>query len=343
MFLLSVEDGNVIRFAKINAAHQKATSIDPSVVEGRTPHEAFPTRMADTVRRNYMRCVTTRQDYSYEELLQLPGGEMWWQTLLSPLITDDRVVGVIGIARDITPAKDAQRNLAATVQEVSRINSDLQTLTSTTAHDLRGPLRQVKLVLDMVGDGFQDLGDNKLELLRTGVNIVDKALDLIDTNLQHVTRTIDVDKTASPVDMGHWFSDIIAILDPLARLDIQYPEVTIECEKFVLDIGLRNLIDNATKFASSKIAIDIEPHEDGLIISVSDDGPGFKDGQYKIGEPPPTARSQVNVSGLGLSTTRSLVEARQGKLWIDEPRFGGGGATVSITLKGRMARVDASR
>lgn len=336
MFILAVENDNVLRFAKLNQAHERTTDMKSEDVVGKTLHEVFPERVAATITRNHLHCINTRQAYHYEEVLELNKGEIWWETTLSPVIEDGVVEGIVGIALDKTASKQVETNLADVIREFSRINKDLKLLTSTTAHDLRGPLRQAKLIYDLISEDFQDLGDNKLELIRTGQSVVDKALALIDTQLSHVSRTFDLDNSASTVDIGHWCSDIIAILDPLAKLRFSYPEMTIECEKFVLDIGLRNLVDNATKHARSEVRLEIEERQDGLVISVADDGPGFADPACEIGEAPPSERKPGASSGFGLTTTRDLIEARRGKLWIDPPRIGPTGATMSFSLRGRV-------
>ena len=337
VFVISVENGETCRFEKLNAAHEATTGLRSSDFAGKTPHEMFPARLADTITRNYLTCVKSREEYSYEELLELSGKEIWWRTSLSPVIEDGVVTGVVGIANNITSMKTSERKVAEAVQEISRVNSDLQVLTSTTAHDLRGPMRQAKLILEMVSVDFQDLGDNKLDLLKSASQVIDKALGLIDTNLDQVSDAVRVSNTMSKIDIAHWCSDIIAVLDPLEKLDFRYPEITVECENFILDVGLRNLIDNANRFAATKMELLIENHEPGLKFTLADDGPGFDKTIYEIGQPPPACKSPDHNGGFGLSSARSLIEARKGRLWTDRSRFRDG-ATVSFTVPGRIVQ-----
>ncbi|KPB00153.1 PAS domain-containing sensor histidine kinase [Ahrensia marina] len=341
VFVLSVENREIIRFAGLNQFHQNATGLRQSDVFNKTPHEVFPMRTADTLMRNYMHCVHLDDVYKYEELLDLASGEQWWQTTLSPVMDGDEMVGILGVAFDCTLAKRAEADLAKAVQEVSRINFDLQALTSTTVHDLRGPLRQAKLVLEIIREDFQDLGDNKLQLLETGSDVVDRALDFIDSRLAQVVEKTEVDSNDASVDLGHWCSDIIAIVDPLAKLQISYPEITLECEKFILDIGLRNLIENATKHAKSRIKIEVINTDNTITFFISDDGEGFKEDIFKESNALGANISKDTKSGVGLTTTRSLIESRQGKIWLDEPHLDGKGATIAFSVFGKVLPAQA--
>ncbi len=315
-FLLDV-NGEAITFRALNSVHEQITGIDSKALVGKTPHEALPVRMADTVMQNYLRCVQSKNLYAYDEVLALPLGEIWWRTQLTPIMDGDCVTGIIGIATDITPSKETEKRLAEALETVSLKNRDLQILSSTTAHDIRGPMRQAKLLVEMLGEGFEDLGDNKLTLLKTAENVIEKALDLIDLNLSMVTETGFDQQSVERMDFGHWCSDVVAVLDPLKTKTITYPDVLIRCEKFVIDIALRNLLDNATKFSATTVDINVEEADgDTLHFTVSDDGPGlpaeiFSDNRSVITSPPISGNS-----GVGLSASQSLIEARRGKLWV---------------------------
>ncbi len=333
-FLLDV-DGEAITFRALNSVHEQITGVDSQALVGKTPHEALPIRMADTVMQNYLRCVQSKNIYAYDEVLALPLGEIWWRTQLTPIMEGDVVTGIIGIATDITPSKETEKRLAEALETVSLKNRDLQILSSTTAHDIRGPMRQAKLLVEMLGEGFEDLGDNKLTLLRTAENVIEKALDLIDQNLSMVTETNLDQQSAERMDFGHWCSDAVAILDPLKTKNVTYPDIFICCEKFVIDIALRNLLDNATKFSARSVEINVEAADsDTLHFTVSDDGPGLPDEIFAENGSVNTSLPKSGNSGVGLSASRSLIEARRGKLWVRKAEREGQGASLAFSLPG---------
>jgi signal transduction histidine kinase len=65
------------------------------------------------------------------------------------------------------------------------------------------------------------------------------------------------------------------------------------------------------------------------LISVCDAGPGIAEGELEhVFEPFFT--SKANGMGLGLSVCRTIVDAHQGKLWVE--RVSVGGATFHLLL-----------
>ena len=332
-FVLSVDRHQTIRFQKLNRTHEITTGMSTEAIRGKTPHEALPARFAETVLANYRKCSSSGSVYEYEELLSLPTGEIWWDTTLSPIEDDGNVVGILGIASNKTASKRLEHNLGSALNAANQMNKVQQILLSTIAHDVRGPLRQSKLIFEMIMDGFQDYGDGKIQLLNIGREVVHKALGLIDEKLNE-TRTASAHSPQfSRIDFRHWCRDIVAILDPLGNKRFAFPEIELECEKFILDIGLRNLLENAFSFANSLVSIDVQQFDDHLVFTVADDGSGFDEKLFKGGQRPPTDR--LEEKSLGLSSTTDLIEARYGRIWIGESSSSNGGV-ISFSIAGAI-------
>lgn len=340
IFILDVDDDGTIRFRKNNLEHERRTGLDSKSVVGKTPHELLPPRTADTILKNYQTCVDRRDVYRYEELLILGTEEQWWETTLSPVFQGDRVIGIVGIAHNLTTWKENERDFANALRELNRTNTDLEVLISATAHDLRGPLRQARLMYDMALDGFEDLGDNKLELLQSGGRIIDKALHQINDVLSQSRNNPTTDTRFSLVDVGHICADLAAVLDPLKTLRFTHDSGMVRCEKFILDIVLRNLVDNAIKHARSQVNITVRAEDDALVFSVSDDGPGFDAAQIEVGQQMSAGPKADGITGFGLAGAIQLVSVRGGKLWLDNPAFGSG-ATVSFRIPGELSDAPA--
>lgn len=107
--------------------------------------------------------------------------------------------------------------------------------------------------------------------------------------------------------------------------------------------GLRNIVENAAAFACSKILISAAWGDDGLHISVHDDGPGFSpEILARLGEPYVSQRrrsmSQVGRKGgmgLGFFIAKTLLERTGAKIvfdnlaWNDETTTSGAWVEVS--------------
>ncbi len=336
IFILGIDKNETVRFMKMNLYHEQITGIKSEKVEGLTPHEAFPKRLADTVTENYMACVRSKRMHSYEELLTLPAGEMWVNTTLAPVVKKNRVIGVLGMITNISAQKTTEQRFISALSELRQVNTDLQVLISTTAHDLRGPLRQAKLINDLILETQSHRDDDLVELLELEGDVLNKALEQIDNSLQMMSSPRETTETRSTINLGVWCRGVIGVLDPFSILNFSAPDIVIECEKFVLDIALRNILDNALKYAVSKVSVAVQSDADGLIFTVYDDGPGFDMTQNKLNEPPVLSDQGDGGNGFGLASAINLIEQRNGRVWLSEPHREHGGGAVSFFIDGRQ-------
>lgn len=109
------------------------------------------------------------------------------------------------------------------------------------------------------------------------------------------------------------------------------PHASVRVQRQDLDEILGNLLDNAAKWAASKVVLEASQSAAMLVLTVDDDGPGL----------PPALRSVVlnrgvrldeaaPGSGLGLAIVRDLVEIYGGSIaLIDSPL---GGLRAQVTL-----------
>lgn len=348
IFVVEITENDKFIYRKLNQSYVETSGVDEQMMLGQTPHDCLPKRTANTVQSNYLKCLRSQKAYSYEELSGLTDKEIWWSTTLSPVRHKGRIFALIGVAMDITRRKRSEKRIAESLVDLHTVNRDLEVLTATTAHDLRGPLRQAKIVNEMLLDGFQDQrfgesqAQNQEELLSLTGDIVDRALHQIDTRLEKAMVHERSQDHRDQIDFGHYFRDLIALLDPLERLEASAPDRPIECEYFILDIALRNLVDNAVKHASSRIAIEVSADDGLLEFAVSDDGAGFNSQMFTSGELVTVQPSIETLSGFGLSSASKLIKARGGQLWVAQPQFGCG-ATIRFTTPGTMPPIVESQ
>jgi signal transduction histidine kinase len=104
---------------------------------------------------------------------------------------------------------------------------------------------------------------------------------------------------------------------------------------------LGNLLDNACKWARSRVVIEstqvlpevsnVESGFSRILVTVDDDGPGLAaDLRERVLQRGVRADEKASGSGLGLAIVRDLAEVYQGTITLDASPLGGLRATLTI-------------
>lgn len=308
----------------VNAAYEAVTGATARDTIGKAIADLFPPRLAVTLTRNYDRCVTAKTAVSYEECLRFAGAERWFHTTLTPRMeTGGQVTQIFGMTRDITDQKTASLVQANDLAKLSSLNSELRTLTAMAAHDLRGPLGTMESLLDLLLEDFQDMGDGKHELLTASLDVITALRPQIEAVL---TRALALDPKINryqTVDLGHICANLAALVDPLGAKAITYPTQSLQADPIALQLVLRNLLDNAARYAKAQIAISVDLENPRLpVITVADDGPGLQASNSEL------TRGQ---SGFGLNAVRHMIQSRGGTLALI-PKGALGGLSAQFSL-----------
>jgi signal transduction histidine kinase len=113
------------------------------------------------------------------------------------------------------------------------------------------------------------------------------------------------------------------------------PEVLADKEK--LGIAVQNLIENAIKYTKEggSVIISIEEINGDILFKIQDDGVGIPSYQQeriftKFFRGENVMRMETEGSGLGLYTTKNIVESHGGKIWFQSEE--GKGTVFSFTI-----------
>jgi two-component system sensor histidine kinase PhoQ len=92
---------------------------------------------------------------------------------------------------------------------------------------------------------------------------------------------------------------------------------------------LGNVLDNAAKWAQSKVAVRLWVEGKRLLIRVCDDGPGFSDPGAELARRV-RLDERMPGHGIGLAVVKDLVASHQGELKVSRAELGG--AQIDIIL-----------
>ncbi|HSG39246.1 MAG TPA: sensor histidine kinase, partial [Thermoanaerobaculia bacterium] len=109
------------------------------------------------------------------------------------------------------------------------------------------------------------------------------------------------------------------------------PEHEIQGRREDLDEMLGNLLDNACKWARSRVAVSSSLEDARLVISVDDDGPGLDPSlRAQVLQRGVRADQQVRGSGLGLAIVSDLAELYGGSVTLETSPLGGTRARLQL-------------
>ncbi len=221
-----------------------------------------------------------------------------------------------GIARpdEIGQLAAAFDRMAAAVQELDGMKSEF---VAHVSHELRTPLTSAKMALANVQEGIggkESLGRVQQDL--------DRLIRMVNELLDVARIEAGVELARQPADLGALVRASVETLRPLARVKL---EVSGSGETLPLDAArvqqiVVNLVDNALKYARSRVDVAVSGRE----VRVTDDGPGVppehrerifeKFSRVERGPKPPGA-------GLGLSIARKLARLHGGSLACEGNTF----------------------
>lgn len=113
-----------------------------------------------------------------------------------------------------------------------------------------------------------------------------------------------------------------------------------------LEQVLLNLLSNSVKYAKAHtdITVDCRLDEDGMVVSVTDEGPGIPDKHlpylFQRFSRLPGSEDQAPGSGLGLHIARKIIEAHEGRIWVESEV--GKGSTFAFLLPKSLLEESAS-
>ncbi|MEJ0009062.1 MAG: ATP-binding protein [Alphaproteobacteria bacterium] len=240
----------------------------------------------------------------------------------------ETIEGYIVTFDDITPLVAAQRN-AAWADVARRI-----------AHEIKNPLTPITLSTERLRKKFAgEVSD---------VESYERYLDTITRHVRDIGRMVEefvaFARMPAPVFREEDIAGLLrksAFSEQTVHTDITYTlelpkaPVLVTCDESQLGQALLNLLKNAAEALEAggkdkkEIAIALKQDEAHVIITLTDNGPGFPESLItRLTEPYVTTRTRG--SGLGLAIAKKTLEEHKGSLTLSNRDEGG--ALVTLTL-----------
>jgi PAS domain S-box-containing protein len=334
------------RYRFANQAYRAWFGIDPSKMIGRTMGEVLGSSIYETVRSQIERALAGENVHFITDIAMLDGRIRSIEAIYLPdRGGGDTVLGLYGLVLDVSELNQARRDshrLQSELTHAGRI-STMGELTASLAHELNQPLTTI---LSNAQAAQRIMASNPASLEEVREILADIVADdnragEIILRIRSLARRGVVDM--EPLDLGLVIREVVSLLASDAMIrginiqsDLRADLPGIHGDRIQLLQVFLNLMLNAfeamehTPAAERHVRILSEPQDDGMIrVSVRDRGTGLSgDKLEKIFKPFHTSKPEG--LGLGLSISRSIIEAHGGRLWAENNPDRG--ATFYFTL-----------
>jgi two-component system phosphate regulon sensor histidine kinase PhoR len=228
------------------------------------------------------------------------------------------------------------------VQEISKLSQVKEDFLYTISHELKTPL--------MVSLGTVELlnqGQDRQKMIEYH--------EILQRNLKRLLALIDnlliTSKGETLSDLKFLDADIVSLLEEelasawilgrnkgLTFQTVFTPSrLELPFDAYYLRQAFSNILSNAVKFSSGggKVEIRLNKEERSVLIAVCDEGIGIPSEDLprifdRFYRSPHALQAAVAGTGLGLHTTKVIVESHRGEIWLDSEK--GKGTTVYVRL-----------
>ena len=324
----------------------------------KTDFDFFPKDMAEKFWADDQKVIQGQPVIDREEyVLSDAGDKRWLLTSKLPLRDQTgKIIGLVGIGRDITERKHAEdalrsseEKLRQSATQLERSNHELQDFAYVASHDLQEPLRKIVVFGERLKDKkIDDLGPEARDYLERMQKAAARMQTLIN-DLLTFSRVTTKARPFTPVNLAEVAADVVNDLEGRieqvkGRVEIVGTLPVIDAEALQMRQLLQNLMGNALKFRRPeeppvvKVAAEIvsgpgTPPQQLCKLTVSDNGIGFDekylDRIFNVFQRLHT-RNEYEGTGMGLAITRKIVLYHGGEITAKSTL--GQGATFIVTL-----------
>ena len=285
--------------------------------------------------------VLSRQPQSATLRIRRADGTYIWSETVGRAVLDPatgELLEIVATSRDVTERVEAGRKLRMREAELAHASrlSTMGQMATEIAHELNQPLYAIANFADacltLVSQQTAPPDPNLLHWLELIKQQARRAGDVLRRITQFVRKG---EVNPVPLDLNELVRDVLGMLDleirqqhVVTRVELAEPLPLVRADRLLIEQVLVNLVRNAVEALASAgaksrdLRISTRQEPEGVVVGVSDSGPGLTEAQLAgVFEPYFTTKNQG--TGLGLAICRSTIEAHHGKIWARNNVQGG--------------------
>ncbi|HGY91267.1 MAG TPA: sensor histidine kinase [Planctomycetes bacterium] len=336
------------RYTFANRAQAEGRGLTPSEMMGLTDDDVFTADEARWNRSTDLEVIRTGVKVVRERsYVQRPSGEILHFLVQKYPYLDENgeICGVMGIARDVTELREAER-----ATQRSRHLESLGVLAGGVAHDFNNLMMTVLANSELLRDGSRQARHREQAIddiqvsARRAAELTDQLL-MFAGKSRPIHRVMDVAATVSQAlrlvkadgDAITWNEDVQESLPPVEADPVQVRQVIVNLLRNAKEalgvrggsVTVRARFEKTSKGSEDAVLV-IEVHDDGCGIDEQDRDRVFE----------PFFSTKATGRGLGLAAARGIVAAHCGRLEVLASEEGG--TLVRISLPARRVAAPAA-
>jgi signal transduction histidine kinase len=232
---------------------------------------------------------------------------------------------------------DTRRQLKLKMEELERVNNELNRFVYSTSHDLRSPLANIMGILKMAKM------DAKPETAPTYFSMIEgcvKRMDVFIHKIIEYYKGIRLENEIEEVTFSQLFAESIEMsnmVNPKIRFTTNVnQQIPFFCDAFRLSLIINNLVSNAVKYQrvdeeNPTVQLFAEVNEQEAIIQIVDNGMGIiEDHLTKIFDIFFRSSDFKNGLGIGLYIVKEALNRLKGKIEVQSTFGQGSHFTLTI-------------
>jgi PAS domain S-box-containing protein len=322
-------------YVTANRKFKEFFGLNDELVIGCTDYDFNPKDVADHYKQMDDAVLTSLQPLESEELIETPWGNRNLLLLKFPLLTADGVlIGVSGIATDVTDKVETHKQLISALQKTETAQQIQEQFLANMSHEIRTPMNGIQGMTRLLLDtklteeqkGFTNIISQSLNNLAVIVNNVLDFSNLKTGRLTFDKQEFNLAETVEEIKKQFEKEVTKKQLVFQISVDAAVPRV-VKGDAFRLKQVLANLVSNAVKFTEKGqivLQLSVQQQTDVqavILFRLSDTGIGIaKEKQETIFEGFAQAGKNISTgyggAGLGLTISKGLIELQDGSISV---------------------------
>ncbi len=336
-------------FLKCNKKVEQFFGTSEKNIVGKTDYDFVSKELADSFKQNDLKALQSDVPLKIEEKIITGMGQNSeiLEAIKAPFIINKKVVGVLGIGRDITERKKYEETLRKAKSEAEESDRLKSEFINNLSHEIRTPMNGIIGFTHFLAK--ENISSQKrMQYADIVLNSSQQLLHIID-DLLEISRlgTKQVKVKENEINLNVLLTELISVF----KLDAQKKNLSLildakisKCTSHIIidDTKLKkilsNLIENAIKYTHlGHIIISCEIRKGTLIISVEDTGIGINPKAKEIifNRFIQENKSSVYFAGLGLglAIARENAILMNGNIKVESEKGKGSTFTLEIPFK----------